>query len=311
MNRIYVRSQEQFDAIPLDYRGTIIILAGNANFMVLKVKNDYPNAIIDAGASVRVFVYDSAMVHVRGSLTVDAYDSATVHAFGRATVHAYNHTKIFAYDASVVNAYSSSAVFACDHARICAYDSSKAIACDWATVYAFDGATTYAYGFSQVLDRTVGRNIVVEGDARIVYNPQTIEDYIRHYAIESDGKTCLLYKAVHKRDGKYFADWNGYEYKLGEIAAADDLDTNVNNDCGKGIHLSHLRYAFGFGRTWDDLAILELEAENDKIIVPLGNPGKVRTLKAKVIREVPRDEWNLFPKSVNFNHVNDISDVNA
>lgn len=276
MNKIYVKSQAELDAIPLDYDGIIYIEFGNIGTPA-KVKNDYTRA--------NFYAYGSATVEAYGSVTVYAWDLATVLAYGSVTVYAHDSVTVYAYNSTGVRAYNSATVHACDSASV--------YACDSASVRARDSATVKAYDFAQVLDRTVDHQVMAIGDARIVCYPKTIDDYIRHYAIESDGKTCRLFKAVHKRDGKYVSDfWQSLEYVIGETARADGLCTNVEADCGKGIHLAHLRHAIEFGKLWDDLAILELEAENDKIIVPLGGYGKVRVLEAKVIREVPRDEWS-------------------
>ena len=60
--------------------------------------------------------------------------------------------------------------------------------------------------------------------------------------------------------------------------------------------MSHLQYALDFGRDWMDLAILEVEADMDGIILPNGCPGKVRCAEVKVIREVPLEECGIMGK---------------
>ena len=149
---------------------------------------------------------------------------------------------------------------------------------------------------SQVNDKTRTHKVSVSGNARVVYDPQNIKEYIDTYELENDGKTVRLFKAVHKQDGKYMADWTPFEYVIGEVAEADSLDEDVNEDCGHGIHMAYKEWCVSYGANWPDLAILELEAEIDGVIVPLGGPSKVRAEKAKVIREVPLEECGLYGK---------------
>lgn len=51
-----------------------------------------------------------------------------------------------------------------------------------------------------------------------------------------------------------------------------------------------------YGRGWGDIALLELEADADEIVVPLYETGKVRAPKALVIREVPLEEAGIMGK---------------
>lgn len=112
----------------------------------------------------------------------------------------------------------------------------------------------------------------------------------------TDGK-IRLYKAVHKRDGKYVADWdNDFIYTIGAVAEANGFTTDPAEDCGQGIHMATLGWSVGYGRAWSDLALLELEADADEIVVPLYETGKVRAPKALVIREVPLEEAGIMGK---------------
>lgn len=59
---------------------------------------------------------------------------------------------------------------------------------------------------------------------------------------------------------------------------------------GKESIFPRSQWAAMYGKDWDDLALLELEAEASEIVVPLFEPEKVRAAEAKVIREVPLEE---------------------
>ena len=83
---------------------------------------------------------------------------------------------------------------------------------------------------------------------------------------------------------------------MGELITEPECGTDVRENCGKGIHVSHLNWALDYGRGWSDLAILALEVEIKDIIMPINSDGKVRVPKAKVIREVPLSECGLYGK---------------
>lgn len=64
----------------------------------------------------------------------------------------------------------------------------------------------------------------------------------------------------------------------------------------KGIHMATLAWAVCYGNGWDDIALLELEADASEVVVPLYETGKVRAPKALVIREVPLEEAGVMGK---------------
>ena len=130
-----------------------------------------------------------------------------------------------------------------------------------------------------------------------MYNPDNITDWASANGITiTDGK-IRLYKAVHKRDGEYVADWdNDFIYTIGVVAEANGFTTDPAEDCGRGIHMATLEWSVAYGRNWDDIALLELEADADEMVVPLYETGKVRAPKALVIREVPLEEAGIMGK---------------
>jgi hypothetical protein len=127
--------------------------------------------------------------------------------------------------------------------------------------------------------------------------PKTIMDYCDFYGLKHDKKTGRFFKCVHKVDGRYLADKDGsFEYVIGEKAVPDSFDNDPSEDCGHGIHVAYLDWVLDYGRGWSDIAIIEVEAKLDDIVVPNGAPGKVRCKEVTVVREVPLEECGLFGK---------------
>ena len=208
--------------------------------------------------------YDRAIVNKKFKFSVEAWGNSSVEARGNSSVEARGNSSVVALENSSVEARGNSSVEAKHN--------------------------------SQVNDKSNAHKVTTSGNARIVYDPQDIKSYIETYELEHTDRTVRLFKAVHKRDGRYVADWNDFEYKIGEYAEADSLDADVREDCGHGIHMAYKEWCVSYGSAWNDLAILELETNIDGVIVPLVGSGKVRAAKAKVIREVPLEECGLYGK---------------
>ena len=229
------------------------------------------------------------------------YNGRIIIKFGtpakRAVVSKKYLCPVCAYDNSSVEAHGNSSVCAYDNSSVWAWGNSSVEAHGNSSVRAYDNSSVCAWGNSQVVDAHRRGNIKVFGNARIVYNPDNITDWASANGITiTDGK-IRLYKAVHKRDGKYVADWDSnFIYTIGAVAEANGFTANPEEDCGQGIHMATLGWAAGYGRGWGDIALLELEADADEIVVPLYETGKVRAPKALVIREVPLEEAGIIGK---------------
>ena len=201
------------------------------------------------------------------------------------------------YSCAVVNRSFKYSVEAWENSSVLAWGNSSVVARGNSSVVARDNSSVVARGNTQVVDCTTKHEITTSGNARIVYNPKNITEYLDHYGIQqSDGK-AKLYKAVHKRNGRYVSDKSGaFEYAIGDTAIADSLTIDPNADCGHGIHIAYKEWALDFGKDWLDLAILEVEADVSSIVVPMNGSGKVRTDKVLVLREVPMEECGLLGK---------------
>lgn len=107
---------------------------------------------------------------------------------------------------------------------------------------------------------------------------------------DGDTVTVHYYKAVHKKkDGRYISGWDGRTvYRVGEWVETD-TDTNPDSVAVKGIHIASLDFAVNYGSCWNDVAILEVEANIHDIVVPDAK-DQVRARKIRVLREVPAEE---------------------
>ena len=167
------------------------------------------------------------------------------------------------------------------------------------SVVAWDNSSVVAWGNSQIVDAVRRGNVKTSGNARVVYNPDSITAWVDGNDIPIiDGK-IMLYKAVHKRDTEYVSDWDAsFFYEIGEMAVATGFTADPKEDCGEGIHMATASWACAYAQSWDDIALLELEADAAEIVVPLYETGKVRAPKAKVLREVPLEEAGLLGKMI-------------
>ena len=241
-----------------------------------KISTDYNGRIIIAFGTP----YSRAVVNRKFKYSVEARENSSVEAWENSSVEAWGNSSVVAWENSSVEAWGNSSVVAWGNSSVVARENSSVV----------------AKHNSQVNDRTRTHKVSVSGNARVVYDPQNIQEYIEAYELDHDEKTVHLFKAVHKQNGKYMADWTDFEYIIGEVAVADCLTKDVEVDCGHGIHMAYKEWCLTYGANWSDLAILELETDISGVIVPLGGAGKVRSEKARVIREVPLDECGLYGK---------------
>ena len=295
MKEIIVKSQAELDSIPVDVDGKIIIKFGTPyNRAVVNRRFRYSvvaceNSSVEASGNSSVVARENSSVEARGNSSVEARENSYVEAWENSSVEAWENSSVVAWENSSVVASGNSSVEASGNSSVVARENSS--------VEARGNSSVEASGNTQVVDCTCEHNISVSGNARIVYNPRNITEYLSHYGIPQSDGNVKLYKAVHKRDGRYFSDKrDDFEYTIGETAIADGLTADEIVDCGKGIHIAYKEWAVDFGKDWRDLAILEVEADAANIVVPLNGSGKVRTDKVLVLREVPLEECGLLGK---------------
>ena len=281
MKEIICTSQAELDALSADYNGRVIIKFGTPlNRALVKRRFIYP---VVAWENSSVVARENSSVVARGNSSVVAGENSSVEAMGNSSVEAWDNSSVVARGNSSVEAWGNSSVVARENSSV------------------------VARGNSQIVDAARNNNLEFNGNARIVYNPPNIDEYIDFYGLDATDTTVKMYKAVHFYYGAYHADYDcKFIYTIGDIVTPDNGFTNsVLSSCGAGIHLAHKAWAISYGANWSDLAILECECEKSDVLVPLYGDGKVRARKAKVLREVPLEECGLYGKIIAKRRAND------
>ena len=268
LKEILVKTQKELDSIPLDFKGRIYI-----NF----------------GTTIDPAIIKNKCVTALGNSSIKALENSSIKALENSSVVAWGNSSVLARGNSSVIAWEKSSVVARENSSVEARENSS--------VEAWENSSVEASGNSQIVDKSYKCTIKITGNARIVHMPKTAEDYCVFYNLDHNKNTGKFYKCVHKINGKYFSDKdNKFEYAIGQIIVPDYFDNDTNEDCGHGIHAAYLDWAIDYGKDWKDLAILEVEANLNDIIIPVNYPGKVRCKEVKVLREVPLEECGLCGK---------------
>jgi hypothetical protein len=319
MNKIIVKTQEELDNVPLDYHGRIIIKFGTwLDPAVLKKSYDYASAELQDNASAvlqdnasavlwdnaSAVLRDNASAELQDNASAELQDNASAVLWDNASAELQDNASAVLWDnaramlrdnASAVLRDNASAVLR-DNASAVLRDNARAVLRDNARAMLRDNARAEASGNAQIVDVNRSGHASISENARVVYLPQNLEEFISHYGVQSDDVKVTLYKAVHKEKGHYYSDYDTeYEYRIGEIAVPDNgFDGDVSEKCGAGINMAPLHWCLNYGREWNDLAILEMTAIREDVVVPINTDGKVRARKAKVIREVPLSECGIY-----------------
>ena len=260
MKTIIVKSQEELEKISLDFDGEIYIEGGTKeNPLNLKINFQYAVVIV-RGSAYLESVYGSAQIRY-------VSDSAQIRSVS---------------DSAQIGSVSGSAqIELAGEAMVSAY-SAKKIVCS---------------GYNIVKIRKSDRknvHLVMNKQSTLVIIPDfkpTFAEFVKRYPVQVKDKTAILYKAVHKKDGRYFSEnQKDFEYIIGETKT-HGIDKSTDESCGVGLHVSFKGWAIGFGAGWDDMALLECEVPIKNIVVARDCDGKVRTNLLKVIREIPKEEW--------------------
>jgi hypothetical protein len=350
LKEITVKTQEELDSIPLDFKGRIYIKFGTLDnkatvknryyLSVIALENSsvyargnssvyawgkssveamgnsivyaWGNSIVIARGKSRVIALENSNVEARensdvlawGNSSVVAWENSIVYARENSSVEAWGNSTVEAWDNSTVEAWGKSSVYAWENSNVLALEKSNVVARGNSSVEARgnsivsarENSSVVARGNAQVVDYLQGAKIKISGNARIVYNPKGINEFMKFYDIKHTKTKAIFYKAVRKIDGKYCADYNNnFIYEIGK-EKIEECEKNIQIDCGKGIHISPLNWALEFGKDFDNLAILEVETKIEDIILSENSNGKVRTSRVKVLREVPLEECGLFGK---------------
>ena len=280
MKELIIKTQKELDKIKQDFQGYIYIEGGTWDKPLILKTN-----------------FEEARVVARGDVYVVARENSHVEARESSHVEARESSHVVAWESSHVVAWGSSHVEARESSHVVARGNSHHKLMGEATVSAFSAKEIVASGYNVVVVRKSDRNdikIVVNRTSTLKIVPDfkpTFADFQKRFPVEVNGKTAILYKAVHKKETGYFSDYSpNFEYKIGEIMKHKN-DTSKDNSCSFGLHVSEKSWAISFGLGWSDMALLECEVPISKIVVSKDCDGKVRTSELKVLREVSKEEW--------------------
>ncbi|MCM1486019.1 MAG: hypothetical protein NC122_07410, partial [Faecalibacterium sp.] len=256
----------------------------------------WENSQVVARENSQVVARENSQVRAWGNSQVEAWENSQVVARENSQVVARENSQVRAWGNSQVRARGNSQVVARENSQVVARENSQVRAWGNSQVEAWENSQVVAWENVQIVDYLASGKIQISGNARIVHNPQNIHDFMDFYGIKHTKTKAVFYKAVRKTsDGKYCADYDrSFIYEIGATIKEPNINTDVTETCGKGIHISHLNWALNYGGGWNDLAILEVETKIDDIVCPTNTDGKVRTSKVKVLREVPLEECGLY-----------------
>ena len=310
MNKIIVKTQEELDNVPMDYYGRIIIKFGTRlDPAVLKTSYDNARAELWDNASAELWGNASAVLRgnasavlrgnasavLQGNTRAELWGNARAELWGNASAVLWDNASAVLRGNASAELWDNASAVLQGNARAELWDNASAVLRGNASAVLRGNARAELWGNAQIVDVCRSGRASVFGNARVVYLPQTLEEFISHYGIKGDGE-ITLYKAVHKHNEQYFSDYDDeFKYRIGEIAVPDNgFDDDAHEKCGAGINMAPLHWCLNYGRVWDDLAILEMTALREDVVVPMNTDGKVRARKAKVVREVPLSECGIY-----------------
>lgn len=308
LSEIVVKSQKELDAIPGKFADTIVIKIkfGTPSFPAI-VRKSYKYAV-EASQHSNVVAYGNSYIVARDNSHVKALYNSHVKALDNSSVEACDNSSVEAWENSSVKAWDNSYIVARDNSFVEARGNSQVKAWDNSSVKACDNSSVEATGNSQIMNfqpcQSVCRptpptstRINISGNSRIIHGPTTIKEYVSFYGIKHNEKTGHFFKAVHRaEDGYLYSHYDpNFRYAVNKTIC-HVCDPDVAEECSYGIHISTLDWALRFGSGWNNLTIIEVEADLDKVVVPVTGDGKVRTSEVKVLREVPLEECGIYGK---------------
>ena len=319
-HEITVRSQEELDDIPVDFKGRIYIEFGtwdNRAFVRKKYLSSVvargnssvearENSSVEARENSSVVAWENSSVVAWENSSVEAWENSSVEAWGNSSVVARENSSVVARENSSVVAWGNSSVVAWGNSSVVARENSSVVA--WgnssvearenSSVEAWENSSVEAWGNVQIVKRSSFTKLKISGNSRIVEMPKSTIEFLDFYGIKHTKTKAIMYKAVRKTKTGYVSDYdNSFCYEIGKIKK-EICDDNVFDVCSRGIHIAHLNWALDFGKDWENLAILEVESKISDIVLPVESDGKVRTCQIKVLRELPLEECGLYGKII-------------
>ena len=146
--KIYVKTQAELDAIPLDTKDDIYIGFGTKEKpAIVRGQYCYPvrvmnNDVVATYSNSKVFAYNNSKVY--------AHNNSIVYACDNSEVIADDNSEVYAYDKSEACAHHNSKIYAYDNSEVITYNNSEAVASVNSTVYAHENSKVCAFGDSRI-----------------------------------------------------------------------------------------------------------------------------------------------------------------
>ena len=157
----------------------------------------------------------------------------------------------------------------------------------------------YGYNFIFVPNEVENvDNIILNESSQIIRfdnfkTRQDLDFYLKNFKVKKseDGKSLIMYKAVHKINGEYVSDYDkDFKYKIGNLYK-EECSEQIDKSCDVGLHVSDLVFAINFGSNWENMAILEVIVPIETTVISKDCNGKIRTSELRVIREIEKEEY--------------------
>ena len=130
---IYVKTQAELDAIPLDTKDFVCIDFGTKEKpAIVRGQYCYPvrvmnNNVVATYSNSEVCAWDDSQVAAHDNSQVWSHDNSKVCAYGNSNICAYDNSKIWAHDNSIICVWYDSQVAAYDNSKVWAYKDENIV----------------------------------------------------------------------------------------------------------------------------------------------------------------------------------------
>jgi len=299
MKTIKIKTQAQFDKLPAKFKfytkiqivGNVYSLNRTPEYSFISVSDSATIKYVSGSATIKSvydsatieYVYDSATIeYVSGSATIKSvsgsatiksvYDSATIESvYDSATIKSVSGSATieYVYDSATIEYVSMNVIIRVMNEGIKILEARQQV------VIIYQGCK----GKPKKYDKTVTIKHTVKADFNLI-------NFINIYGVKKTKTKLTLYKFVQSNFTDFYT--GKVKYKIGKVVECPGWDSNLNNECGGGLHLSpSINYCKRFNDSKDGHALKCEVAIKDIVVHPNPQyPYKVRCRKTKVLEEI-------------------------